>query len=181
MLSPSTVSGTAARACRGADPGGGAAGIPGLRCSCSPWLDRRESVGKIMVAMLFSLTAACGGSHRSTIHWRPACSRLRLKGPPPTAFPNRGGLCGKPPSLCTSVVTILVTRTSDQSPTPSPCTGICELSPKTGFCRGCLRSGEEIAEWRAADDSRRRKILERIATRRAAGFETVDPPHISAK
>jgi len=64
---------------------------------------------------------------------------------------------------------------SDQPATPSPCTGVCQLAPETGFCRGCLRSGEEIAAWREAGDEMRLEILERVNARRAAGFKIVKP------
>lgn len=52
----------------------------------------------------------------------------------------------------------------------SPCIGVCELDPASGFCRGCLRTGEEIAAWRDADDEMRGEILARVAARRAGGF-----------
>lgn len=48
---------------------------------------------------------------------------------------------------------------------PSPCVGICDLDPADDVCRGCGRTIDEIAEWGAADDARRRAILERIARR----------------
>jgi hypothetical protein len=59
------------------------------------------------------------------------------------------------------------------SPVTSPCIGVCELNPTTGFCRGCLRTIEEIAGWRDADTRQRETILRRLAARRAAGFTTV--------
>lgn len=49
------------------------------------------------------------------------------------------------------------------------------MAPETGFCLGCLRSGEEIAAWRGAGDSERREILDRVTSRRAAGFKVVKP------
>lgn len=36
----------------------------------------------------------------------------------------------------------------------SPCTGICRLDAR-GLCEGCLRSGEEIARWRAMTEAER--------------------------
>jgi uncharacterized protein len=54
----------------------------------------------------------------------------------------------------------------DRSDTiPSPCIGICELDGQSRLCRGCLRSGDEIAAWRSASDPERRQILERVRKR----------------
>ncbi len=64
---------------------------------------------------------------------------------------------------------------SDQPSTPSPCTGVCKLAADTGFCLGCLRTGQEIGEWGGATDGRRLEILHRIEGRRNAGFRIVKP------
>lgn len=53
-----------------------------------------------------------------------------------------------------------------RNPERSPCIGVCELDETTGWCRGCLRSGNEIAAWPAASLDLRRLILRRIETRR---------------
>jgi len=50
----------------------------------------------------------------------------------------------------------------------SPCIGVCVLESSAPFyCRGCYRTGDEIASWRNADDGTRRQILDRVAQRRA--------------
>ncbi len=49
---------------------------------------------------------------------------------------------------------------------PSPCTGVCRVDETTGWCAGCLRRLDEIAEWSRADDATRRGILRRIVLRR---------------
>ncbi len=67
-----------------------------------------------------------------------------------------------------------------QAPVTSPCVGVCELNPATGFCRGCLRTIEEIAGWRDADTGERNSILKRLAARRADGFTTVDKRSLEA-
>ncbi|MGI8570903.1 MAG: DUF1289 domain-containing protein [Methylocella sp.] len=41
---------------------------------------------------------------------------------------------------------------------PSPCTGICTMDGALGFCLGCGRTGDEIAEWPSAGDVRRSAI-----------------------
>jgi predicted Fe-S protein YdhL (DUF1289 family) len=30
---------------------------------------------------------------------------------------------------------------------PSPCIGTCRIEPATGWCNGCLRTLDEIADW----------------------------------
>ncbi|MEO0975311.1 MAG: DUF1289 domain-containing protein [Pseudomonadota bacterium] len=56
--------------------------------------------------------------------------------------------------------------------TPSPCIGVCELLPD-GCCRGCGRTGLEIASWRDATEHERRRIVER-ATARLEAVATSD-------
>ncbi|MFC4486368.1 DUF1289 domain-containing protein [Tepidiphilus baoligensis] len=50
----------------------------------------------------------------------------------------------------------------------SPCIGVCRLDERTGWCVGCLRTREEIARWRDADEAERRRILAAVVRRRAA-------------
>ncbi|NJC33803.1 hypothetical protein GGR88_001277 [Sphingomonas jejuensis] len=46
----------------------------------------------------------------------------------------------------------------------TPCIGQCGLD-RRGYCRGCRRTGDEIAEWPRADEARRREILARLDRR----------------
>lgn len=46
----------------------------------------------------------------------------------------------------------------------SPCVDICRLDGR-GFCAGCRRSIEEISEWPAASEARRREILRALKLR----------------
>jgi predicted Fe-S protein YdhL (DUF1289 family) len=41
---------------------------------------------------------------------------------------------------------------------PSPCTGICTMDGALGFCLGCGRTADEVAEWASAGDVRRSAI-----------------------
>ena len=50
----------------------------------------------------------------------------------------------------------------------SPCIGVCVLDPVTGFCQGCLRTGDEIMDWPSADDDTRMGILGQLKIRRMA-------------
>lgn len=47
----------------------------------------------------------------------------------------------------------------------SPCTGKCWLDRDTGVCRGCARTGAEIAAWSGMGDADKRRVLGRIAGR----------------
>lgn len=50
----------------------------------------------------------------------------------------------------------------------SPCIGVCELG-EDGLCRGCRRSGQEIAQWTGYDDAQRARLMDEILPARAAG------------
>jgi len=49
---------------------------------------------------------------------------------------------------------------------PSPCISTCRLDEQK-VCIGCFRHVEDIREWRAADDNRRREIVAGAEQRRA--------------
>ncbi|HHH89504.1 MAG TPA: DUF1289 domain-containing protein [Aliiroseovarius sp.] len=48
----------------------------------------------------------------------------------------------------------------------SPCIKICVLDRKSGFCLGCLRTGDEIAAWPAMSPEARRALLADLPARR---------------
>lgn len=48
----------------------------------------------------------------------------------------------------------------------SPCTNVCQLDPRTGWCVGCGRSMAEISRWPLAGDDERRAILARLPERK---------------
>lgn len=50
----------------------------------------------------------------------------------------------------------------------SPCTGICKLDEATGWCLGCARTGDEIADWRLRGDSERATVWNALPERFAA-------------
>jgi len=54
-------------------------------------------------------------------------------------------------------------------PVPSPCTQVCRIDGRTGWCAGCRRSLDEIARWRDMDDDERRRVWRRIAARGGPG------------
>jgi predicted Fe-S protein YdhL (DUF1289 family) len=47
----------------------------------------------------------------------------------------------------------------------SPCNGTCVLDPRSGFCRGCGRSGAEIAAWSSLPDALRLVLLAKLTAR----------------
>jgi predicted Fe-S protein YdhL (DUF1289 family) len=53
----------------------------------------------------------------------------------------------------------------------SPCTGVCALDPASGFCRGCLRTLQEIARWGSLSLGDRRMVKAALAERRCAVAE----------
>jgi len=48
----------------------------------------------------------------------------------------------------------------------SPCTGVCKLNTKSGLCKGCARTAEEIISWIRCSDSDKKEILLKISNRR---------------
>ena len=54
----------------------------------------------------------------------------------------------------------------DPGPVPSPCTGVCRVSPVTGWCEGCERRLEEIGGWLGMDEAGRREVWRCLLHRR---------------
>jgi len=58
-------------------------------------------------------------------------------------------------------------------PLESPCIGVCTIASDTatagaGLCRGCFRTIDEIARWRAMTKPERAAVLAACARRRAS-------------
>ena len=51
------------------------------------------------------------------------------------------------------------------TPVPSPCINLCEMDPASGFCRGCMRTIDEIVAWGQASEQAKRAIWEQIRAR----------------
>lgn len=47
----------------------------------------------------------------------------------------------------------------------SPCVGTCKLDDATGWCIGCARTGDEIADWRMRSDAERTAVWELLPGR----------------
>ena len=52
--------------------------------------------------------------------------------------------------------------------TPSPCISVCSMDERTGWCQGCLRTLDEIADWSAMDDRAKRAVWKLLPQRREA-------------
>jgi uncharacterized protein len=53
----------------------------------------------------------------------------------------------------------------NSSPPASPCTKICKIDPQSGYCIGCLRTLEEITQWRNRSDFEKRAVLAALTKR----------------
>ena len=47
----------------------------------------------------------------------------------------------------------------------TPCVNICVIDGKTGFCFGCGRTRNEIADWVSVSDEKRAEIMARLPER----------------
>ena len=56
------------------------------------------------------------------------------------------------------------------SPIESPCILVCSIDDKTGYCFGCGRTGDEIANWLVFSPAERRQVMDALAGR----LETVE-------
>ena len=54
----------------------------------------------------------------------------------------------------------------------SPCTSVCRMDARTGWCEGCLRTLDEIAAWSGFDDADKRRLWLLLDQRRASGKVT---------
>jgi uncharacterized protein len=48
---------------------------------------------------------------------------------------------------------------------PSPCSSVCVMNAPSGWCRGCLRTLEEIGDWSSLDEVGKRQVWKVIGQR----------------
>jgi predicted Fe-S protein YdhL (DUF1289 family) len=53
------------------------------------------------------------------------------------------------------------------APVKSPCTSVCKMDDRTGWCLGCMRTLDEIAGWSVLDEAAKRQVCESLDVRRA--------------
>jgi predicted Fe-S protein YdhL (DUF1289 family) len=58
-------------------------------------------------------------------------------------------------------------------PVPSPCRNVCRMDAVTGYCEGCLRTIDEIADWSGYGDDDKRVVWAALARRAAARIESL--------
>jgi predicted Fe-S protein YdhL (DUF1289 family) len=49
---------------------------------------------------------------------------------------------------------------------PSPCVSVCRIDPATGWCEGCWRTIDEIAQWGLLDEGERLAVWAELARRK---------------
>ncbi len=49
---------------------------------------------------------------------------------------------------------------------PSPCINVCRIHAATGWCEGCLRSLDEIAQWSRMADADKAAVWQRLTDRK---------------
>lgn len=52
------------------------------------------------------------------------------------------------------------------APVPSPCTSVCRMDARTGWCEGCARTLDEIAAWSTMSDDEKTVVWDELAARR---------------
>ena len=52
------------------------------------------------------------------------------------------------------------------APVPSPCTNVCKMDPRTGWCEGCLRTIDENTACAGLSDADKLVIWDRLGERR---------------
>jgi uncharacterized protein len=50
---------------------------------------------------------------------------------------------------------------------PSPCTSVCRMDERTGWCEGCARTLDEIAAWSSMSDDEKTVVWDELASRQA--------------
>ena len=51
------------------------------------------------------------------------------------------------------------------SAVPSPCTSVCRMDERTGWCEGCARTLDEIAAWSTMSDDEKTAVWDELASR----------------
>ena len=54
---------------------------------------------------------------------------------------------------------------STTGPVPSPCQSVCVMHAGTGWCEGCARTLQEIADWSRLDEGRKRGVWQAVLQR----------------
>lgn len=79
--------------------------------------------------------------------------------------------CGKKQENCATgrIVPAKCLKQDMYHQPPSPCNSICRLDPGSGFCLGCMRTLDEIADWPILSPLEKRSLMELLDRRWAEG------------
>lgn len=64
-------------------------------------------------------------------------------------------------------------------PVLTPCIGVCTLDP-AGYCDGCFRSGDEIADWLSMDERQRLHMMDVVLPAREACLAECRPLQVAS-
>jgi len=48
---------------------------------------------------------------------------------------------------------------------PSPCISVCTVDEESGYCMGCNRTFDEIAQWDSYSDERKQTVIDELNAR----------------
>ncbi|AOJ03107.1 DUF1289 domain-containing protein [Burkholderia mayonis] len=92
----------------------------------------------------------------------------KVEGTPGAAAADAAATHAAASEAAVSAVAASETTAAPGTNVPSPCTNVCRIDAKTGWCEGCRRTRDEIAGWRKFDDDAKRAVLARLAARQTA-------------
>nr|WP_256205797.1 DUF1289 domain-containing protein [Polynucleobacter asymbioticus] len=49
---------------------------------------------------------------------------------------------------------------------PSPCINLCDMNPENGYCRGCYRTLNEIADWSDLSNMEKLAVWSQLSKRK---------------
>jgi uncharacterized protein len=61
------------------------------------------------------------------------------------------------------------------TPIPSPCTSVCRMDERHGWCEGCMRTLDEIAAWSTLSEDAKRRVWKLLGPRRSLVAQS-EPP-----
>ena len=64
----------------------------------------------------------------------------------------------------------------DTPPVPSPCTSVCRMNARTGWCEGCFRNIDEIIAWSTMPDDGKRRVWQLLPARREKALALAKGP-----
>ena len=66
---------------------------------------------------------------------------------------------------------------NNKKPKDSPCISVCSIDDDIGFCRGCLRSLDEISRWKVLKETEKKSILRELDQRRELYKDALQSPY----